>query len=93
MTYEFLDVSQGELILRRILWLHHGCSSEFLYGDDGELQCSHPRHRTLSPFYLMEIEHTTGLILDIVELKGKDLVCWCAPLPYHADVLLKLASR
>ena len=30
--------------------------------------------------------------LDLAELKGKDLVCWCAPLPCHADVLLKLAN-
>ncbi len=27
------------------------------------------------------------------ELKGKDLVCWCAPLPCHADVLLELSNR
>ena len=27
------------------------------------------------------------------ELKGKDLVCWCAPKPCHADVLLELANR
>jgi hypothetical protein len=27
------------------------------------------------------------------ELKGKDLVCWCAPLPCHADILLKLANK
>jgi len=27
------------------------------------------------------------------ELKGKDLVCWCAPLPCHADVLLELANQ
>ena len=26
-------------------------------------------------------------------LKGKDLVCWCAPKPCHADVLLRLANR
>ncbi|GAG87489.1 unnamed protein product, partial [marine sediment metagenome] len=30
--------------------------------------------------------------LDPTELKGKDLVCWCAPLPCHADVLLELAN-
>ena len=35
---------------------------------------------------------------DLVEqaksgLKGKDLVCWCAPLPCHADVLLELANK
>lgn len=26
------------------------------------------------------------------ELKGKDLVCWCAPLPCHADVLIEIAN-
>jgi hypothetical protein len=26
-------------------------------------------------------------------LKGKDLICWCAPLPCHADVLLELANK
>ena len=26
-------------------------------------------------------------------LRGKDLVCWCAPLPCHADVLLEFANK
>lgn len=26
------------------------------------------------------------------ELKGKDLVCWCAPRPCHADILLEIAN-
>lgn len=26
------------------------------------------------------------------ELQGKDLICWCAPLPCHADVLLEIAN-
>lgn len=26
------------------------------------------------------------------ELRGKDLVCWCAPLPCHADFLLEIAN-
>lgn len=30
--------------------------------------------------------------LNIEELRGKDLVCWCSPLPCHADVLLELAN-
>ena len=32
-------------------------------------------------------------ILDISELRGKDLVCWCAPLPCHADVLMEVANK
>lgn len=27
------------------------------------------------------------------ELRGKDLVCWCAPKPCHADVLLRIANQ
>lgn len=27
------------------------------------------------------------------ELKGKDLVCWCAPRACHGDVLLKIANQ
>jgi hypothetical protein len=26
------------------------------------------------------------------ELRGKDLICWCAPEACHADVLLELAN-
>ena len=38
---------------------------------------------------------TEGHILtsQIKELRGKDLVCWCAPLPCHADILLELANK
>lgn len=28
-----------------------------------------------------------------LELKGKDLVCWCAPLLCHGDVLLQVANE
>jgi len=30
--------------------------------------------------------------LPLSELRGKDLVCWCAPKPCHGDVLLELAN-
>ncbi len=29
---------------------------------------------------------------SIEELRDKDLVCWCTPLPCHADTLLELAN-
>jgi len=32
-------------------------------------------------------------LLDPDELTGKDLSCWCAPLPCHADVLLEMANK
>jgi hypothetical protein len=34
----------------------------------------------------------SGLINEIGELRGADLVCWCAPLACHGDVLLRLAN-
>jgi hypothetical protein len=34
-----------------------------------------------------------GLMADLHELRNRDLVCWCAPLPCHGDVLLELANR
>lgn len=33
------------------------------------------------------------LLADLHELRGKDLVCWCAPKPCHGDVLLRLANN
>lgn len=30
--------------------------------------------------------------LDLAELRGRDLVCWCAPEACHGDVLLRLAN-
>lgn len=27
------------------------------------------------------------------ELGGKDLVCWCSPLPCHGDILLEIANE
>ncbi len=27
------------------------------------------------------------------ELKGKDLVCWCAPKACHGDILLRIANK
>lgn len=36
----------------------------------------------------------TAMLLDLKQLKGKDLACWC-PLnkPCHADILLELANN
>lgn len=33
------------------------------------------------------------LIASLPELRGKNLVCYCAPLPCHGDVLLRLANE
>ena len=33
------------------------------------------------------------LVAALPELRGKDLACWCAPLPCHGDVLLDLTRQ
>lgn len=33
-----------------------------------------------------------ALVKALPELRGKSLVCWCAPAPCHADVLFELAN-
>jgi Domain of unknown function (DUF4326) len=33
------------------------------------------------------------LMAALHELRDRDLICYCAPLPCHADVLLELANR
>lgn len=32
------------------------------------------------------------LLARLSELRGRDLACWCSPLPCHGDVLLRLAN-
>lgn len=32
------------------------------------------------------------LVAALPELAGKELGCWCAPLPCHGDVLVRLAN-
>lgn len=43
--------------------------------------------------YRLHITVGEGKYLPLEELRGRDLVCWCAPLPCHADVLLTLANK
>ena len=33
------------------------------------------------------------LMAALPDLRGRDLYCWCAPLPCHGDVLLELANK
>jgi hypothetical protein len=38
------------------------------------------------------IETQPHLLADLHELRGKVLVCWCAPLPCHGDLLALMAD-
>lgn len=63
---------------RRTKW-----GNPFLVGRDGTRNEVIAMFRKLLPF----------MPVDIAELRGKDLACWCAPLPCHGDVLLAEANR
>lgn len=43
--------------------------------------------------FAIEHIHTSDLFVkDLEELRGKDLVCWCAPKLCHGHILLSLAN-
>lgn len=39
------------------------------------------------------LEAHPGLYQELLELKGKNLGCWCHPEPCHGDVLLELIEK
>ena len=43
--------------------------------------------------YRLWISTQPRLLKQLEVLRGKDLVCWCAPEKCHADVLLALANN
>lgn len=51
-----------------------------------------PRELSIKKFELYLLNNQE-LLRSLHELKGKDLVCYCAPLPCHGDVLLKYANQ
>ena len=64
-----------------------------------------PKSKSANPFTVkLETDRQTAaderwlelqpLLMEALHvLVGRDLVCWCAPLPYHSDVLLRLANE
>jgi hypothetical protein len=58
----------------------------FVIGKDGnraQVIAAHQRWATLQPQLLERIRR---------ELRGKDLVCFCAPLACHGDTLMRIAN-
>lgn len=58
----------------------------FVIGRDGSRADVIAKYRA----WVLNQRELTGA-LD--ELRGRDLVCWCAPLACHGDVLVDLANR
>ena len=51
------------------------------------------RSEVVAKFRHFATRHLKAFPNWLKPLKGKDLVCWCAPLECHADVLLELANK
>lgn len=49
------------------------------------------RHEVIE-LYRLYIKGTCKELEARLELRGKDLVCWCAPRACHADILLEIAN-
>jgi hypothetical protein len=62
-------------------------------GDCPHCKKGHSRYEAIDAFY-DEVTTNDQLIQNIKkELKGKNLVCFCAPKPCHGDVLLRIANE
>lgn len=61
------------------------------WGNPFKLDKNQAREEVIDQFYEYVIENEE-LMASLYELREKDLVCWCAPLPCHGDVLLLLAN-
>jgi hypothetical protein len=65
----------------------------FKIGEDGDRAEVVAKYRE----WVLHSSHPNALytrdVLKQGQLRGKDLVCWCAPLACHADVLMELANQ
>ncbi len=60
----------------------------FVIGKDGTREEVVEKYRQ----WILSPEQRYLLKAAIKELKGKDLICWCAPLACHGDVLLRIIN-
>lgn len=65
------------------------------FGNPFEIGRDGDRARVIERYRLWLAQPEQAELRDRVrrELRGRDLTCWCAPLPCHADTLLELANR
>jgi hypothetical protein len=67
-------------------WPESKWHNPFIIPHDGSRDEVTAKHRAW-------IVQEPDLIAALPELRGKDLLCWCAPERCHGDVLLELANR
>ena len=64
----------------------------FIIGKDGTREEVVAKYRKMLVDDLGRNQALTFDDIFFTELRGKDLVCWCAPFPCHADILLEFAN-
>ena len=63
------------------------------WGNPWKVDATHTRSQVIHNYRAWLSYQQKHGRLDAAELRGKDLVCWCAPLPCHGDVLLEIANK
>lgn len=89
-----LSPSEDVLIMRPTKW-----GNPFILGQHGDRIAVIRKYKLWlktgnnfdNPNATMEKRETT--LNNLHQLKGKNLICCCAPLPCHGDVLLTLANN
>ncbi len=64
-----------------------------LFPDDTQLELQEKAVSWFREYITTPFGRPLELMNQIGELRDKDLVCWCFPLPCHADILLELANK
>lgn len=63
-----------------------------VWGNPFEIGRDGNREEVIAKYRALIEEHSWMIERAQRDLRGKHLVCWCAPLPCHADVLLEIAN-
>jgi hypothetical protein len=62
------------------------------WGNPYKLADGLTREECINLFRLLLTQRMERGVLDPAELRGRDLVCYCAPLPCHGDILLEISN-
>ena len=65
-------------------------ANPYKVGKDGDRETVITKYED---YIIEKIEKNPKLKDQIKEMKGKNLGCWCHPLPCHADVLLRIINE
>lgn len=79
--HDLIPLGESVYIGRPSVW-----GNPYRIGPDGD------RDEVIEKFTLYLYENPALVEKVKEELRGKDLVCYCAPEPCHGDVLLRLAN-